>query len=109
MSFQKLGKEIGELVTSKQRQYGDSAGKAGHILAILYPDGLKPYQYDDALLVVRCLDKFSRIAQRGEDGQDLGGESPWKDLAGYGLLGWHKDELPTTTVVLPIPGTKDNA
>jgi hypothetical protein len=41
---------------------------------------------------VRCLDKFSRIAQRWEDGKDLGGESPWKDIAGYGLLGWQKDD-----------------
>jgi len=90
--FKKLGTEIGELVASKQVQYGDSAGRAGQILAVLYPSGVPVHAYDDALLIVRCLDKFSRIAQRGEDGKDLGGESPWKDIAGYGLLGWKKDD-----------------
>jgi hypothetical protein len=89
--YDDLGKEIGALVTSKQRQYGDSAGRSGRILEVLYPNGLKPHQYDDALLVIRCLDKFSRIAQRGEDGQDLGGESPYFDLGGYAILGLHKD------------------
>jgi hypothetical protein len=90
--YKRLGAEIGELVTTKQIQYGDSAGRAGKILAVLYPDGVPRHAYDDALLIVRCLDKFSRIAQRGEDGKDLGGESPWKDIAGYGLLGWQKDD-----------------
>lgn len=79
--------ELGELVTSKQRQYGDSAGRAGAIMRVLYPSGVAVHQYDDALLVVRVLDKLSRIAQRGLDGRDLGGESPWRDIAGYGLLG----------------------
>jgi hypothetical protein len=90
--FKKLGTEIGELVASKQVQYGDSANRAGKILAVLYPNGVPLHAYDDALLIVRCLDKFSRIAQRGADGKDLGGESPWKDIAGYGLLGWQKDD-----------------
>lgn len=89
--FKRLGVEIGELVASKQVQYGDAAGRAGKILAVLYPNGVPLHAYDDALLIVRCLDKFSRIAQRGEDGKDLGGESPYADLAGYALLGWAKD------------------
>ena len=92
MSYKDLGKRIGKLVESKQKQYGDSAGRAGRIMEVLYPTGIKPHQYDDALLVVRILDKLSRIAQRGEDGQDLGGESPYSDLAGYSLLGMAKDE-----------------
>jgi hypothetical protein len=92
VKFKEMGQALGELVESKQVQYGDSAGRAGRIIEILYPDGIKPYQYDDALLMVRVLDKLSRIAQRGTDGKDLGGESPWKDIAGYGLLGAVKDE-----------------
>lgn len=91
MSYKELGTQIGELVESKQKQYGDSAGKSGAIMNILYPDGIKPYQMDDALLTVRILDKLSRIAQRGEDGKDLGGESPFFDISGYGLLGAMKD------------------
>jgi hypothetical protein len=91
--YRKLGREIGALVESKQIQYGDSVGKTGKILALLYPKGVQPYQMDDALLIVRVLDKMSRISQRGPDGRDLGGESPWRDISGYGLLGWHKDDL----------------
>lgn len=91
-TYEERGRELGALVESKQKQYGDSAGRAGKILEIYYPNGIKPYQYDDALLMVRILDKLSRIAQRGADGKDLGGESPYKDLGGYSLLGWAKDE-----------------
>lgn len=90
-SYEQRGQDIGVLVASKQRQYGDSAGKSGDIMRTLYPHGVAPHQMDDALLTVRVIDKLSRIAQRGEDGKDLGGESPWKDIAGYGLLGWEKD------------------
>jgi hypothetical protein len=86
-----LGARVGRTVESKQRQYGDAAGRAGAIMRVLYPDGVRPDQYDDALLIVRILDKLSRIAQRGPEGKDLGGESPYMDIAGYGLLGWRKD------------------
>lgn len=92
MDYVERGKAIGELVESKQKQYGDSAGKSGAIMRILYPQGIATHQMDDALLTVRVLDKLSRIAQRGPDGKDLGGESPFSDIAGYGLLGWAKDE-----------------
>lgn len=89
--YKKLGAALGSLVESKQRQYGDSAGRSGSIMRVLYPTGIPPHAMDDALLIVRVLDKLSRIAQRGENGKDLGGESPWKDIAGYGLLGAAKD------------------
>jgi len=42
--------------------------------------------------VVRVIDKLFRIAQRGVDGKDLGGESPWRDVTGYGILGAARDE-----------------
>ena len=91
--YVKRGVALGELVTEKQVAYGDSVGKSGRVLAVLYPDGCSRVQYDDLLLTVRVVDKLSRIAQRQEHaGQDLGGESPWKDIAGYALLGWAKDE-----------------
>lgn len=89
--YERMGLRLGELVTSKQKQYGRSAEKTGAIMRALYPDGIQGHQMDDALLTVRVLDKLSRIAQRGKDGKDLGGETPWKDIAGYGLLGWEKD------------------
>jgi len=90
--FKAMGAEVGELVASKQVAYGDSAGKSGAILAALYPDGIPPHAYDTALLVVRVLDKLCRLAQRGADGLDRGGESPWRDVAGYALLGLAQDD-----------------
>ncbi len=90
--FQELGASVGELVDEKQRQYGQSVQKSGKILETLFPNGIQPHQYADMLLIVRMLDKMSRLAQRGEDGKDLGGESPYRDLAGYSLLGLSKDE-----------------
>lgn len=88
MSYQKTGLEIGKLVAEKQAAYGDSFGKSGKVLELLYPDGISPEQYRDALTVVRIVDKLFRIATR----KDAFGESPYKDIAGYGLLGVAADE-----------------
>jgi hypothetical protein len=82
-----LGKEIGELVQAKNEAYGNSFANSGWILAILYPNGVTVEQYSDMLTVVRILDKLARIATR----KDAFGESPFRDIAGYGLLGYAKD------------------
>jgi len=86
-----IAAELAVLVESKEEQYGCSHLKAAQIMEVLYPSGIPRHAYGDALLLVRVLDKLSRIAQRGESGKDLGGESPWRDIAGYGLLGTRKD------------------
>ena len=88
-SYEQIGAEIGRLVTEKQVAYGDSFGKSGDVLRILYPDGIKPEHYDDALAVVRIVDKLFRIA----NSRDAFGESPYKDIAGYGILGVGKDKF----------------
>ena len=88
-SYEQIGAEIGRLVTEKQAAYGDSFGKSGDVLRVLYPDGIKPEQYDDALAVVRIIDKLFRIANN----RDAFGESPYKDIAGYGILGAGKDKF----------------
>ena len=67
----------------KQAVYGESFHKAGAFLRLLYPDGVKPEQYDDLLCLVRIFDKQMRIATA----KDALGESPYSDIAGYGLLG----------------------
>jgi hypothetical protein len=77
-----IGKSVGELVAKKQAAYGDSFGKSGAVLAILYPAGIAPEQMDDALTIVRVIDKLFRIATD----RDALGESPWRDVAGYSLL-----------------------
>jgi len=90
-SFQDIGKEVGDLVDEKQAAYGDSFGKAGKVMSILYPDGIAPEALDDALTVVRVLDKLFRIATA--NGQnDAMGEDPWRDIVGYGLLSLRRCE-----------------
>lgn len=82
-SYEELGREIGALVESKQAAYGDSFGKSGQVMALLYPAGIAPEQMTDALGVVRIIDKLFRIATD----RDALGESPYRDIAGYALLG----------------------
>jgi len=82
-SYPELGREIGCLVEDKQKAYGDAFGRAGEVLRQLYPDGIQLDQYDDMLAVTRIVDKLFRIATD----RDALGESPFKDICGYGLLG----------------------
>ncbi len=80
--FEEIGAEIGRLVADKQKAYGDSFGRAGGILKILWPNGVPVEAYDKMLTVVRVIDKLFRIATD----QDAFGESPWRDVAGYSIL-----------------------
>lgn len=87
--YTELGQQIGKLVEEKQAAYGNSFGKAGDILRILYPQGISHDQIDDALCIVRIVDKLFRIATD----KDALGESPYRDIAGYGMLGAVRSEL----------------
>ena len=80
--YEAIGNEIGLLVTKKQQSYGDSFGKAGKVLHLLYPNGVQLEDYDDLLAIVRVLDKIFRIATD----RHAFGEDPWQDIAGYALL-----------------------
>jgi hypothetical protein len=86
--FERIAGEVGRLVTEKDAAYGRSVATAGTMLAVLYPDGVRPEQYRDLLLVTRVLDKLKRVANR----KDAFAESPWRDIAGYGVLGAALDE-----------------
>ena len=88
LSYTKIGTEIGNLVDKKQAAYGNSFGKAGEFLKLLYPDCIKPEQYHNALALVRIFDKQMRIATD----KDAFGENPYKDIVGYGLLGMGKGD-----------------
>ena len=81
--FERIGHEIGALVTKKDVAYGSTFKKSKEILKILYPDGVKPEQYQDMLAMTRVIDKMFRIANQ----KDAFGESPWRDIAGYAILG----------------------
>lgn len=86
-AYRDLGREVGELVETKQAAYGDSFGRSGAVMRELYPNGIAPEQMDDALAVVRVLDKLFRLA----NAPHAFGESPWRDIAGYALLGLKRD------------------
>jgi hypothetical protein len=89
MSFEKIATEIGQLVQEKNLAYGDSFGQACRILEVLYPNGIKPDQYRDALAITRVIDKLFRLANK----KDAFGESPWRDICGYAILGVANDEI----------------
>lgn len=80
--YEAFAAEIGRLVDTKQKAYGDSFGRSGGIVAILYPDGISSEKMDDALTIIRIIDKLFRIATD----RDALGESPWRDIAGYAIL-----------------------
>lgn len=80
--YKRLGARVGALVAAKQRAYGDSFNRAGGVLRVLYPRGILPDRLDDALAVVRIVDKLFRLATA----PDALGESPGIDIAGYGML-----------------------
>ena len=83
MKFEKIATEIGKLVDEKDAAYGSSFLKSEKILQILYPHGIEPKQYKDMLAITRIIDKLFRIATQKE----AFGEDPFKDIAGYGILG----------------------
>lgn len=87
-NYEEIGTQIGKLVQEKNEAYGDSFGQACKILDVLYPTGIKPNQYRDALAITRVIDKLFRLANK----KDAFGESPWRDICGYAILGVANDE-----------------
>lgn len=92
-SYSQIGTEIGELVEQKQKAYGDSITKAFDLVKVFIRD----YRNEDGtytipesllkhlLLQVRIIDKQNRIFSNPD--QDLMGESPYSDIAGYSIIG----------------------
>jgi hypothetical protein len=87
MNYEQIGKEIGALVDKKNAAYGSSFDNAGEILKILYPESIGVEQYTDVLAIIRIIDKLFRIA----NDKTAFNEEPWKDIAGYGILGVGKE------------------
>jgi len=93
MTYAEIGTMVGNLVQEKNDAYGDSFNKSGEIMRILYPMGIGTEQMDDALAVVRIVDKLFRIATNGT----AFGESPFLDIAGYGVLGAERHQMEDET------------
>lgn len=80
--YVRMGLDLGLLLAKKNAAYGNSFEKGGEVLALLYPNGIRPDQMIDALAAIRIVDKLFRIATD----RDAFGESPAKDIAGYAIL-----------------------
>jgi len=105
MDYEKIGAEIGALVKEKNIAYGDSFGRAHKIIEILYPDGVKAEHYTDFLTIIRVIDKLFRIANE----KGAFGESPWRDIAGYAILGIANDEENQINFISPRdPGDEND-
>lgn len=85
--FAEIAEQLGKLVIEKNEAYGSAYALCATFLELLFPQGVHPTRYTDMLLLVRMFDKQMRIARR----KDAFGESPYRDLAGYSVLGVHKD------------------
>ncbi len=96
--FSDIGAEVGKLVYDKQLAYGDSFGRSGECLRQMFPEGIKPSQYDDLLTIARILDKLFRLANdpRAFD------ENPYRDIVGYAILGMNRHN-PSSDKDLGIP------
>ncbi len=81
-TYEKLAMEIASLLQIKNAAYGSAFEKTTAILNLLYPNGIPVTSYGDVHVIVRVLDKLSRIAQNN----DPLGEDPWKDICGYSIL-----------------------
>lgn len=77
-----MGTKLGEIVAKKNEAYGDAVRNVARIIKILYPNGISTEQIPAMLVIVRMIDKMSRIANQ----PNFGGEDPALDISGYGLL-----------------------
>ncbi len=82
-AVKQVSSEISELLAQKNEAYGDSFHSTGKVMAILYPDGIPANKVKDALIIVRILDKITRIAKGNKAAF---GESPYRDICGYSTL-----------------------
>ena len=87
--YDEIAADVAALVTSKQAAYGDSFGRSGEVLRILYPNGIPAEKHARRAhnRPGRSTSLF-RVATR----KDAFGESPWRDVVGYGLLAIKRDE-----------------
>ena len=82
-NYEEIGRKLGALCSEKNKSYGSSFGdKSAYFLTLLYPDGVKPEQYKNMLVLARIFDKQMRLATN----PDAFNEDAWADIAGYSIL-----------------------
>lgn len=88
MNIKKLFEEIENVFVEKQSKYGQVDVKIKNMLKELYPNGVKPEQYNEFMNVLKMLEKISRLTN---ENIDIKGKSDaLVDLAGYAMLGVKK-------------------
>lgn len=104
-TFEQLGSDIGKFTDEKQKAYGNSVDKAFELMKIFLREYRNPdhtYTIPESLLKhlllqVRIIDKQNRIFSNPEG--DLMGESPYRDMTGYSLIGTNMDEGKATIIL----------
>jgi len=80
--FHALASELADMLTDKNRKYGDSYARMAHVLPIFYPDGVPGEHLLDAVFILRIVDKLMRISSAQKDDD----EDAVADIAGYAIL-----------------------
>lgn len=83
MSIKDLANKIAATVEEKGAAYGNAIKFSEVVFKELYPQGIPVEHYNNALLMVRVLDKLKRLSTD----PNAFGESPWEDIVGYALRG----------------------
>lgn len=87
--FVGVANEIGALLVVKDAAYGSAFEKTKEIFKILFPTGLPVDAYDDALSIMRILDKICRLGvlctNPEKNKTTERSEDAWMDIAGYSI------------------------
>ena len=81
--YVEIGYDLGKLVQETHETYGEVWKKTDQILAVLYPDGVKPHDFAHMSLIIRLSDSMCRIAA----GPSMKDDNPWEEIGGYGIMG----------------------
>lgn len=80
--YEHEAQDIANLVLAKKQAYGEhSLEQVNDIIKILYPTGISSEDYSKVLIIVRLLDKVTRLVTAHHKDK----EDAWKDIAGYAL------------------------
>jgi len=74
----------------KEIKYGKVDSKIGKILEILYPNGINKDKIGESMFVIHVLEKICRIINEFNNSNEV--TESYKDLIGYGILGFVKDK-----------------
>ncbi len=84
--FEAMCSELATQAETKREAYGENLSNSRKFLEVLYPEGIPPSAYHEAMVMLRIFDKFCRRANKHRDPKGWAEqENPWLDVAGYGI------------------------